>query len=47
MEVLSYSAKDRGCNTLDELVKKLQWAYNAEDVNRIPDDLTYAYETRR
>ena len=45
-EVLSYTIEQYGCDTLSELVDKLSWAYNAEDVNRIADDLEYAFENK-
>ena len=45
-EVLAYTMKDYNCNTLDELVKKLSFAYISEDAHRIAGDLQYSYETR-
>ncbi|MBQ9093202.1 MAG: hypothetical protein IJY03_04315 [Prevotella sp.] len=45
-EVLAYTVNFYGCNTLDELVDKLSFAYTQEDVKRIPDDLQYSYDTR-
>lgn len=45
-EVLAYTMKDYKCNTLDELVKKLSYAYTLEDAHRIAYDLQYSYDTR-
>lgn len=45
-EVLGWTIKQYGCKTMGELADKLSYAYNREDVNRINDDLIYAYEHR-
>lgn len=45
-EVLAYTMKSYKCNTLDELAKKLSFAYTSEDAHRIAGDLQYSYETR-
>lgn len=46
IEVLVYTMKEEKCETLGELVKKLAFAYNREDVHRIANDILFAYETR-
>lgn len=45
-EVLTYTMTVNKCKTLEQLVDKLAWAYNREDLNRIAGDLHFAYETR-
>lgn len=45
-EVLAYTVEDMGCSTLGELADKLAKAYIPEDVDRIADDLEYAFENK-